>query len=218
MLSPILLVDVLNPVLLAAVIYALGTQRAMANAVAILLGHTATYFAAGIGLALGIDALAERLHNPEPMDFGIEIGLGMLLLAVGFAMARGGGGKADFGEAKGRSPGSSFAMGAVINLIGLPFAVPYFGALGQILKADLSATGAVTVLVIYNLLYAAPFAAVVAARGIWGERAAGPLRKLSASIDRAGEVLGPGLLLLLGAVFVLDAAAFFLRGRALLPF
>ena len=137
-LAPILLLDLLNPVLLAAVIYALGTQRAMANAVAILLGHTASYFAAGIGLALGIEALTERLRNPEPMDFGIEIGLGMLLLAAGFAMARGGGGESDFGEAERLSPGSSFAMGGVINLIGLPFAIPYFAAIGRMTAAEIS--------------------------------------------------------------------------------
>jgi threonine/homoserine/homoserine lactone efflux protein len=216
-LAPILLIDVLNPVLLAAVIYALGTRRAMANAIAVLVGHTATYFAAGVALALGIEAIAERLQNPEPMDYGIELALGLVLLGVGIAMARGGGPEPDFAEDEGLGPGACFAMGSVINLIGLPFAVPYFGAISQILKADLSAAGALAVLVVYNLFYPAPFATVVAVRGIWGARADEPLRRLSVSIDRVGALLAPGLLLLLAAAFLADGAWFFLTRHALFP-
>jgi len=43
------------------------------------------------------------------------------------------------------TPLTAFGFGAVINLIGLPFALPYFAALDQILKADLTVTDSVTV-------------------------------------------------------------------------
>jgi len=215
-LAPILLVDLLNPVLLAAVTYALGTQRAIANASAIILGHTATYFAVGIGLALGIESLQQRLQNPEPTDFAIEIALGVILLGVGFAMTRTSGPPA-VERGAGPSPWACFGMGAVINLIGIPFAVPYFGAIGQILKADLSAPEAFAVLGVYNLLYPLPFAAVVAARAMAGERADEPLRKLTDLVNRAGAILGPGMLLLLGAAFLADGVWYFLRGQPLFP-
>ncbi len=216
-LTPILLIDVLNPVLLAAVIYALGTRRPYASSLSILLGHTLTYFAAGVGLALGLEELEQRLRNPEPIDFWIELALGLILLGVGVAMARGSSAQPDFGAADRMGPASGFLTGAIVNLIGIPFAVPYFAALSQILKADLTAAGALGVLVAYNLLYPAPFAAVVAARRIGGRRAEESLRRLSARVDRLGAVLAPLLLLALGAAFVADAAWFFLSGEPLYP-
>ena len=61
-LVPILLADALNPVLLGALIYTLGSSRPLLLSSSLLLGHTATYLAAGIVLALGIDSIADRLE------------------------------------------------------------------------------------------------------------------------------------------------------------
>ena len=41
--------------------------------------------------------------------------------------------------------------GSIINLIGIPFAVPYFGAIAQMLKADLSVTGTLALLAAFAL-------------------------------------------------------------------
>jgi len=38
----------------------------------------------------------------------------------------------------GLTPVKAFGLGAVINFVGIPFALPYFAALNQILKADLT--------------------------------------------------------------------------------
>jgi hypothetical protein len=43
-LVPILLADVVNPVLFAFMVYAAGTDRPIANSSALLLGHTVAYF------------------------------------------------------------------------------------------------------------------------------------------------------------------------------
>ena len=53
-LIPILITDILNPVLLAATAYALGTASPFRSAFFLILGHTATYFLAGIVLALAV--------------------------------------------------------------------------------------------------------------------------------------------------------------------
>ena len=47
-LIPVLIADVVNPVLFAALIYALGSRRPFALSSALLLGHTAAYLSAGI--------------------------------------------------------------------------------------------------------------------------------------------------------------------------
>lgn len=53
-LIPILLADVVNPVLFAFMVYmvyAVGTDRPLSNSISALLGHTAAYLSFGIVLA-----------------------------------------------------------------------------------------------------------------------------------------------------------------------
>ena len=54
-LVPILLTDIVNPVLFAFMVYAVSTDRPIANSSALLLGHTVAYFVVGIVLATGLE-------------------------------------------------------------------------------------------------------------------------------------------------------------------
>ena len=65
------------------------------------------------------------------------------------------------------------------------------------------------------LIYALPFALVIGARAVFGERADGPLRRLNAAMERGSAVLVPLLLLAIGAFFLADAAWYLLRGEPL---
>ena len=56
-LLPILLTDVVNPVLFAFMVFAAGSVRPVTNSASMLLGHTLAYFGAGIVLALLVDAV-----------------------------------------------------------------------------------------------------------------------------------------------------------------
>ena len=79
-LLPILLADVLNPVLFAFMVYAAGTQQPLANSSAILAGHTAAYFGAGLILLFAADSITQRLANPQTIDIVIELPIGLALL------------------------------------------------------------------------------------------------------------------------------------------
>jgi len=58
-LIPILLTDIVNPVLFAFMVYAVGTDRPVSNSIAALLGHTAAYLTFGlVGIALVADAIS----------------------------------------------------------------------------------------------------------------------------------------------------------------
>ena len=155
-LVPILIADLINPVLFAAMVYAAGTKYAVANSSAILLGHTFAYFIAGLILALGLEQISDRLANPQFIDYIIGLLIGILLIGVAFRAPK----KAtrrrtdDGGEL---TPVKALGLGAIVNFLGIPFALPYFAALDQILKADLSANHTLIVLVAYNLIYALPF-------------------------------------------------------------
>jgi hypothetical protein len=103
----------------------------------------------------------------------------------------------------------------VINLIGLPFALPYFAALDQILEADLTATDSVTVLVGYNLAYALPFLIVPVLVLALGERSGPLLARINQKVDQVSTFLMPIMLLLVGIALVVDAILCFATGNGL---
>ena len=75
-------VDVVNPVLFAFMVYAADTQRPVVTSSAVLLGHTAAYFGAGIVIALGLEKITHYLANPSSIDYLIALIVGLLLLWV----------------------------------------------------------------------------------------------------------------------------------------
>ena len=81
---PILLVDILNPVLFAMLVFAAGSNRPVANSSAILAGHTLAYFVAGVAIAHGMEQISDRLANPHQIDFIISglVGVGLLLMVL----------------------------------------------------------------------------------------------------------------------------------------
>ena len=83
-LMPILLIDIVNPMLFALLVFAAGSGKPVANSVAMLAGHTVAYFLAGIIVSFGIEQISARLAEPHRIDFILSgiVGLG-LVLAVG---------------------------------------------------------------------------------------------------------------------------------------
>jgi cytochrome c biogenesis protein CcdA len=215
---PILVSDVLNPVLLAGVIFGLGSRRPFLNSTLLLLGWFVTYFAAGILLALGLDAIIDFFKTPRPIDFVIETVLGLLLIGLGVYVVRSGQrhkkGR-EFDDADTLSAGTSFWIGASINLIGMPFAIPYFAFLGQILKADLDWMGALMVLLIYNLLYVLPFSLLIFIRLIYREESDVLFKSISDAMEWLSAILMPILLFLVGGALLADAFVFFSTGNPL---
>lgn len=214
-LTPILLADVVNPVLFAFMVYAVGTDRPLSNSVSALLGHTASYLGFGIALAFVFDFIMAGLANPKPVDFVISLVVGVLLLWVGWQSRVSSKQEKKEPQVEQLTPIKAFGIGAIINVIGLPFALPYFAALDQILKADLTITGSVMVIVGYNLLYALPFLLVPALVMMMGDRSRPLLTRINEKVDRISAYLLPAMLLLVGIALVVDAIKFFIYGEGL---
>ena len=217
-LIPILLADVINPVLLAAVVFALGSYRPVLNALAVLSGWLVLYFIAGIILALGLDAMIAFLESPRPIDFYVETIVAFFLIWLALRCCKKKDPRKkekDFGEASSLGFFSAFAIGATINLIGLPFAVPYFAAIDQILKADMDWTGAVSVLFIYNLLYILPFTILIIIQYIYKEESRSLFSKINEKMEKIGAILLPAILLLLAAALLTDAVYYFITSKPL---
>lgn len=213
-LLPILLTDAVNPVLFAFLVYAAGSQRPVALSSAMLAGHTAAYFTAGIVLALFMERISNYLAQPRTVDFVIELVLALVLLWLAFS-SRGNKGKRPDESAPKLTIASAFGFGAAVNFIGIPFAVPYFAAIDQVLKADLSTSQTVGMLIAYNLVYALPFAAVPLLSAIMGERARPLLTRINQFLDKVSAVLLPLMLGVIGLLLLADAVSFFVRGVAL---
>ncbi len=212
-LVAILLLDALNPVLFALLVFATTTSRPIANSLALLGGHTAAYFAAGVAIAFGIDGITTRLENPQRIDYAIGALVGVALI-VAFVMMRNAEPAEEQDPDWNPTPMRCFGYGAVVNFVGLPFALPYLGAVSQILQADLGAGPSLLALAGYNLGYAAIFAVVPAAVAIAGERARPFLNSAGRTLERASDLVMPWLLLGLGLWLIVDAVYFFVVGSA----
>jgi len=213
-LFPILLTDAINPVLFAFLVYAAGTDRPVALSSSMLLGHTTSYFSAGIALALFMEKIAAYLANPHTIDFVIQLVLGVVLLWLALKTTKDSGKRPDE-EGPQFTLLGAFGFGAVVNFIGIPFAVPYFAAIDQVLKADYSTLEAVLMILSYNLVYALPFAMVPLLSAVMGEGAKPILGRINAFLDRVSKVLMPLMLGLLGLVLLVDAIKYLVTGVAL---
>ena len=214
-IAPILLADVINPVLFAFLVYAVGTDRSLSNSLAALSGHTLTYLGFGILLAAAYEPILHRLENPEPIDFGISLVIGLMLLWVAWRSATGSGDTAQK-QPEDLTPAKAFWIGSFINLIGLPFALPYFAALDQMLKAEVSVAQTVMMVVGYNVLYALPFLVVPVLAAVMGEASRPILERINEKVDKAGAFLMPIMLGMIGAVLVADALNYFVTGEGLI--
>jgi len=213
-IAPLLLVDALNPVLFAVLIYAAGSNRPVANSSAMLLGHTLAYFVVGLMASVGIEKLAERLDNPQPVDFVIEFVLGIAFIYA--ALASRDGGASETRQPEGAlTPLKCLVYGAVINFIGAPFALPYLAVISEILQANLSTFTSVSILAGYNFVYALPFALVPGLIAVVGDRAQPVLGKINQFLERGTDLLMPWLMLLLGLWLLADVYTYVTTGAPL---
>jgi cytochrome c biogenesis protein CcdA len=214
-ITPLLLIDVMNPVLFAMLILAAGSNRPVANSSAMLLGHTLAYITVGVLVSFAVEKISHRLDNPQPLDYGIQIVLALACLYG--ALASRDGGASEPGKPLAELTAlKCLAFGAVINFIGAPFALPYLAVIDQLASADIPVVAAWSLLLAYNLAYAAPFALVPLLVAVMGDRATPVLQKINDVMTRGADMLMPWILLLLGLGLLADAIVFFLTGSALI--
>ena len=179
-----------------------------------LAGHTLAYLTAGIVIGLSLERILEYLAEPRAVDFVISGLLGCALLWLALRTRKDKGDRPQESQAA-LTPGSALLTGAVINFVGIPFALPYFAAVDQLLKTDLSASEIVLSLAAYNLLYALPFLLVPVIVLVMGGRSKSTLARINGWLERVGNVLMPLMIGALGLALVADAASYFVRGQGL---
>ena len=214
-LLPLLLTDIANPVLFALLVYLSGLPRGTLLSCSVLAGHTAASFGSGIIIALGFEQLTLLISDPGPLSYGVGLGLGLLLLWMAWK-SRSETPSSDPAENPPTSLGSAFVTGAIINFIGVPFALPYFAAIDQILKQGLSVAESLLALGGYNLAYMAPFLIVPSLVWTRGEDAQAVLQRLNEKVGRFAAVVLPLILGLVGVALTVDALLYFTTGKGLI--
>lgn len=218
-LTPILLIDAFAPGLLALVVFAAATDKPIANSVALLAGHGVAYFLGGIVLAQGVDravaAISYQFSHPENIDFVIEavVGVGCLIWSLRPKKGRSDGPKMPEWEL---TPLKCFAFGAVTRSVGMPFELPYFAAISQILKADLSVVESLAVLGVYNLATILPYFSVPVMMAKMGQRARPVLERVTRRVLDFGRRSVPWLVFLLGVVLIFDAVYYWVVGTPII--
>ena len=170
-LFPILLTDVVNPVLFAFMVYAAGSETAGAAQQFHVAGAHRRLFLGGYfaGSVYGNDS-SRFFQIPHMIDFVIELVLGFVLLWVAF------GSQKNTGKAPERKPRilrllECFRIWRRGEFCRHPVCRALLRRHRPDLKTDLSSTEVVLMLLSYNLAYALPFALVPVLSAAMGERA-----------------------------------------------
>ena len=225
-LASIALLDSLSVIPLAVVPLAaiLAGPRPLNGSASLLAGIFAVYALCGAVILLGLDTLFDAVgpslkrwwNDPDTLDLILQLAIGAAMIGFGWklAAAREEHGERGAGQAVG--PVRAFAIGAGITAVGLPGALPYFGAIDQILRADPTFAQMTLALLFYNLVFVSPLIALVALRWLFPERSERLLRGVASITGRWGRRLIVAVLLVLGGILIADAVAWFF-GYPLLP-
>lgn len=210
-LIPILITDIINPVLLAACIFTLGTPRPFSNTTLMLGSFFVTYLIAGIILAIGFEEITEYLKNPSTIDYIIQFIIAWFLLGLAWHIRK----TADYqhdpklDHPKQMSSIGALFMGLQVNLVGLPLALPYFLAIDRILIANISEAKSVVVLILYNIGYIVPFALLILIRWLMEKESDALFRKINRIMLRISDIVLPILLVAISIFLLYDSLSYF---------
>ena len=225
-LIPIALLDSLSivPLCLIPLSVIFASKNPVANTVGLLGGISVVYITGGLAILVGLDATIDRIRpaasrwwtDPNTLELIGQLLLGLLMML--FALKTGNSGVAEDNNRRTDtfSPGRAFALGGGLVVGSFPGALPYFGAIDQILRHDLTSAGNLTAILFYNLMFVMPLISlgcIQAAFPACSERIFG---HVSAFFDKHGSRVITYVLFVLGAVLVVDAVGWFL-GVPLIP-
>ncbi len=213
------------PTAIVPMLLYMSGRRAVMVSTAFILGIFVAYAAFGVVIVLGVDAILDPLlpklqrimEDPNTLEIAIQIVLGIILLVFGLKLAdirpkR----QARRQPAQGGGPVSAFGFGAVFMLAGAWGAVPYFAAIDRILRADVSDTSGVMLLLYYNAIFVLPLIALVIARIVLGSRADAWFTRLGDFFSHWGRRVAVAVLILLGMLLVVDGIHWLTQQSSLL--
>lgn len=225
-LLSIALLDSLSmlPLAIGPLALSLNERRSFLLASAFIFGITSAYFLVGVAILLGMNVLMESLRptlerwwqDPNAAELTVQFLVGLVLLAQVWRRGWKSSEEASPERNVDTSVVSLFMLGAFLSLVGLPGAVPYFGAIDQILRGDLDQVGSLIALLAYNLFFVSPLLLVTLA-GTFSRKASQPILDfVSTNVHKHGARATTLAMGVLGVAFVIDAFSWFI-GHPITP-
>ncbi len=226
LLLSIALLDSLSmlPLAIGPLVLSLGERRSLLLTSAFIFGIALAYFLVGLAILFGMNALVESLRptlerwwqDPDAAELVVQLVIGLALLVLVWRR----GWKSDDEGLPERnvdtSVASMFMLGAFLSLAGLPGAVPYFGAIDQILRADLDQVSSLLALLAYNLFFVSPLL-LVTLLGTFSRKLSQPIVDfVSTRVQKYGSRAIALAMGVLGIAFVGDAFSWFI-GHPITP-
>ena len=220
LLLPILgiaVVDSLNPSALLVTVFLLSHPNPAPRVMVYLGGVFSAYLGIGVALVLGVDALSGSIAVvlESPAAYGAQLVIGAALL--GYAVfapdppARDG----DDGlrARTGGGLGALWLLGAVVTVVELGTALPYFGAIAVLGAGELPPAEWLPLLVAYNVVFVLPPLAILTAHRLARARIRERLERSGDRIRRNARQTFLWIAGIVGFLLVADAAVFFLGLR-----
>ncbi len=202
----------------------LGGRKPVIGGLSFISGIFLVYTLSGVLLLLGFDLVFEIIgpsisrwwNQPNIVELGLQIVVGTLLVVYGLRQYRLPEISASSDSAKPVSPVGAFTLGSSLTVIGIPGAVPYFGAIERILRADLSSMASMGALIFYNFVFVLPFFVLFLLRILMPNQSKSIFGSISLLINRWSKPAIVGGFIILGIVLIADSIGWFL-GYPLLP-
>ncbi len=225
-LTPIALLDSTSiiPLSIVLLVILLGGPSPLFRSTALLVGIFVTYLVCGLLVLFGLQSVFDAINayalevwqDPNTEELIFQILIGFVLAALGLRIARARKQQTEKKAPTAMTASQAFLAGAGMTIVGLPGAVPYLAAIDLILRSDQTTRQEVMVLVVYNIVFVAPLAAIVASSLVLGGRSERLLHGIRGFFDRWGQRLIVSAMLVLGALLMMDGVGWFL-GTPLIP-
>lgn len=232
-LTAISLLDSMSavPIALIPLAIILNSRRPIIGALSFISGGFVVYFIFGAFILLGLDTVIDEYagkfirymqSNPNCVELIIQIFIGFLMIYFAWKLSQ----KTTSSDSLNNTnktygndftPVKAFTLSATINILGMWGALPYFAAIAQILKADLTTTSMVWILAYYNLVFTLPLIGFIILRIIMGDKATALLEKISQFFSHWGKQIFIVSLYLLGPLLIADGVGWFV-GYPILDF
>jgi len=209
-------------------VFLFSTRKPIRTSLGFILGVSLAYFACGlVGLALvdhlnalvklflpDLDAVPDRAYYQAEL----VVGVGLTLAGPAWELWRRRSGRPPLENRwievfKQMNLPVAFVVGALLSTTSFPAALPYVAALEKIAAAHLPGAGALTMVALYNLVYALPMLVPFLVFVVLREAV---LPRLHLHAQNLNRWLTIALLSGMGLFTVADAAAFFRTGHALM--
>jgi len=226
-LAPIAFLDAgsIIPVAIVPMAIFLATARPYATSTGYVAGIFLPYVGFGVVIAFGLGWIIEGLNTwfqrfyaePNAVELVIQVILGLAAVWFGTRMLSQPAEQTTDQPGREATPADAFALGAGTILVGLPGALPYFAAIDQVLRSDLNPGSNVMALIYYNVIIVTPLVGMMVLHALMGEASRPLFARIAAFSSRWGGRAFALLLLIFGALLVIDGMSFLVFDYPILP-